>query len=111
MKRAAFAALVLICAVAPGHAQNLSSDDLARRTIERRAVEAVIWGVPAVNTDLMYRAMVRDAKGSWNQIVRESAHSRKRQTQTTGEQINAHANARTAFAELRRAVRAHGGQR
>ncbi len=24
--------------------------DLARRTIERRAVEAVIWGMPAVNS-------------------------------------------------------------
>src|SRR5580693_7203226 len=39
-----------------------SSDDLARRTIERRAVEAVIWGTPAVNFDVMYQAMVRDAK-------------------------------------------------
>ena len=29
--------------------------------IHRRAVEAVIWGVPAVNFDLMYQAMVRDA--------------------------------------------------
>jgi len=26
-----------------------SGGDLARRTIERRAVEAVIWGMPAVN--------------------------------------------------------------
>ena len=42
--------------------------DLARRTIERRAVEAVIWGMPAVNFDLMYQAMVR-AKGAGNQIV------------------------------------------
>src|SRR4029077_7374307 len=39
-----------------------SSEDLARRTIERRAVEAVIWGMPAVNFDLMYQAMIRDAK-------------------------------------------------
>jgi hypothetical protein len=35
---------------------------LAERTLRRRAVEAVIWGVPAVNFDLMYQAMVRDAK-------------------------------------------------
>jgi len=42
--------------------QTFSSQDLARRTIERRAVEAVIWGTPAVNFDLMYEAMVRDAK-------------------------------------------------
>ena len=69
MKRAALAALALICAVTPGHAQNLSSDDLSRRTIERRAVEAVIWGMPAVNYDLMLEAMIREAKGAANQIV------------------------------------------
>jgi len=33
--------------------QNLSAEDLARRTIERRAVEAVIWRMPGVNADLM----------------------------------------------------------
>ena len=46
-----------------------SSQNLAQRTIERRAIEAVIWGMPAVNYDLMYQAMVRDAKGAPNQIV------------------------------------------
>jgi hypothetical protein len=35
---------------------------LAERTLHRRAVEAVAWGMPAVNFDLMYQAMVRDAK-------------------------------------------------
>ena len=39
-----------------------SSQELAQRTIERRAVEAVIWGMPAVNFDRMYQAMVHDAK-------------------------------------------------
>ena len=43
--------------------------DLAERTIHRRAVEAVIWGMPAVNYDLMYQAMVREAKGAFNQIA------------------------------------------
>ena len=42
---------------------------LAERTLHRRAVEAVVWGMPAVNFDLMYQAMVRDAKGGANQIV------------------------------------------
>ncbi len=46
----------------------LSAEDIAHRTIERRAVEAVIWGMPAVNYDLMYQAAVR-AKGKFNQIV------------------------------------------
>jgi hypothetical protein len=33
-----------ITTAAPTRAGNLSSEDLGRRTIERRAVEAVIWG-------------------------------------------------------------------
>jgi hypothetical protein len=37
--------------------------ELSQRSIERRAVEAVIWGMPAVNFDRMYQAMVHDAKG------------------------------------------------
>ena len=51
-----------VAAAASANANFLSSDDLARRTVERRAVEAVIWGTPAVNFDVMYQAMVRDAK-------------------------------------------------
>src|SRR5260221_7774946 len=47
----------------------LSSAQLAERTLHRRAVEAVIWGMPAVNYDLMYQAMVRETKGAFNQIV------------------------------------------
>ena len=35
----------------------------------RRAVEAAIWGIPAVNFDAMYQALVRDARGVMNQIV------------------------------------------
>src|SRR6478752_7620193 len=47
---------------AHGSAQAVSDEELSRRTIERRAVEAVVWGMPAVNFDLMYQAMIRDAK-------------------------------------------------
>jgi hypothetical protein len=50
-------------------AQVFSADDLARRTVERRAIEAVIWGMPAVNFDLMLQAMIDSAKGKPNQIV------------------------------------------
>ena len=49
--------------------QKLSAEELARRTVERRAVEAVIWGIPAVNFDLMFQSFVRDAKGGVNQIL------------------------------------------
>jgi hypothetical protein len=69
MSRTVIAALALICAIASARAQDFTAEDLARRTSERRAVEAVIWGMPAVNTDLMYQAMVRETKGVWNQIV------------------------------------------
>jgi hypothetical protein len=62
-------AFALICAMASAHAQNLSPDDLARHAIERRAIEAVIWGMPAVNLDLMLQAMIGSAKGKPNQIV------------------------------------------
>lgn len=41
---------------------SFSAEDLARRAIERRAIEAVSWGMPAVNFDLMLQAMQRDAK-------------------------------------------------
>ena len=52
-----------------GTPPSLSPTELAERALERRAVEAVIWGMPAVNTDLMYQAMAREVKGRWNQIV------------------------------------------
>src|SRR5690349_6201928 len=68
MKRTAIAVLSLICATTSAHAQNFSTEDLGRRTIERRAVEAVIWGMPAVNYDLMFQAAVR-AKGGFNQVI------------------------------------------
>jgi hypothetical protein len=42
---------------------------IERRSIERRAVEAINWGMPAVNYDLMRQAMRRDAGGKTNQIV------------------------------------------
>jgi hypothetical protein len=37
-------------------------EQLAKQALRRRAVEAAIWGTPAVNFDVMYQAMVRDAK-------------------------------------------------
>ena len=49
-------------------AVNLGAADVVDRAIHRRAVEAVIWGMPAVNYDLLYQAMVK-AKGGFNQVV------------------------------------------
>ena len=42
--------------------------ELAERAMHRRAVEAVNWGMPAVNYDLMLQAMIKTG-GAPNQIV------------------------------------------
>jgi hypothetical protein len=59
---------VMLMATSAG-AQNAAGDDLARNNIERRAVEAMIWGMPAVNTDLMLQAMLKSTKAKVNEIV------------------------------------------
>ena len=51
-------ALVVTCAAISALAQNFSADELNNRQIHRRAVEAVIWGMPAVNYDLMRQEML-----------------------------------------------------
>ena len=63
----------LICVASAAHAQgslrNYSRDDLNRRTIERRATEAVIWGIPAVNYHLVLREMLLKTSGKVNQVL------------------------------------------
>src|SRR5690242_13605614 len=68
MKKTAFAALGLILAVVSADAQQFSADEIARRSVEWRAIEAVIWGMPAVNYDLMLQQMLK-LGGKVNQIV------------------------------------------
>jgi hypothetical protein len=48
---------------------HLTSDQLNERTIYRRAIEAVIWGMPAVNTDLMIQEMLSKTKGKINEVL------------------------------------------
>lgn len=55
-------------AAASSAAQKFSAEELARRAIERHAIEATIWGLPIVNYDLLYQAMLQ-AGGASNQIV------------------------------------------
>jgi hypothetical protein len=71
------AAIILIVSILVvglvGAAETESKDayetqSLANRDAHRRAVEAVIWGMPAVNFELLYDATVL-AKSGWNQIV------------------------------------------
>ena len=68
MKRSILGAFVFICVLSSARAQNFSPEDLARRTIERRAVEAVVWGMPLVNTDAMRQAYFRDVGAKYNDI-------------------------------------------
>jgi len=49
-------------------AQNGSSRDPSRR-VERRAVEAAIWGMPAANYDLMLQEMLTKTAGKVNQVI------------------------------------------
>jgi hypothetical protein len=63
------AAALTLSNATPAHAQDFSAEDLARRTIERRAVESVIWGMPAVNYDLMLQEMLTKTAGKVNQVI------------------------------------------
>jgi hypothetical protein len=67
MIRVFLAALLTIVAIS-AFAQTPRVEDVARRAIERRAVEAVIWGMPAVNYDLMLQEMLK-AGGKENQVI------------------------------------------
>ena len=46
-----------------------TQQELHERTIERRAVEAVNWGIPAVNYDLMLQQMLTKTKGKVNEMI------------------------------------------
>ncbi|WMT71718.1 DUF1254 domain-containing protein [Bradyrhizobium sp. Ash2021] len=68
MTKTVWATLALIVTAISAQAQTFSAQDLARRTIERRAVEAAIWGMPLVNTDAMRQAYFRDVGAKYNDI-------------------------------------------
>lgn len=71
----AFLAVLLACLAVPAFAQEkgnpapvFTAAQLTERMLHRSAVEAVIWGMPAVNAELMFQA-VKDAKADFNQVV------------------------------------------
>ncbi len=53
----------------PSPTRALSKNELNERAVHRRAIEAAIWGMPAVNYHLMYQEMVRKCKGGFNQVL------------------------------------------
>jgi hypothetical protein len=69
MIRTALVAFAWIWVAVSAQAQDFSADDLTRRTMERRAVEAVIWGMPAVNYGLMLQEMLTKTAGKVNQVI------------------------------------------
>lgn len=52
-----------VCAAEDG------GDAIAARAVERRAVEAMIWGMPAVNYDLMRQEMLDATDAEPNQVI------------------------------------------
>jgi hypothetical protein len=62
------AVCAVMCTAAAVHAQPVSPDDLTRRALERRAVEAVVWGMPAVNYERMLQAALSNGAKA-NQVV------------------------------------------
>ena len=67
MRKLAMTLLLLSCTATASVAY--TPEELTSRTIERRAVEAVIWGIPAVNYDLMLQEMLTKTNGKPNQVV------------------------------------------
>lgn len=69
------ASSLLVCLLAASSlvmaepAPDFTSEQLAQRTIHRRAVDAVIWGLPLVGEDAVKQAYFRDGKASYNDIV------------------------------------------
>ena len=49
-------------------AQEIRVDQLAERALNRRAIEAVVWGMPAVNAQLMFDA-AKNSDSDFNQVV------------------------------------------
>ncbi|MDX0518645.1 DUF1214 domain-containing protein [Sinorhizobium medicae] len=69
MLRILGAVLALLCATPLVQAQPFTPEQLHEGAIHRRAVEAAIWGMPAVNTDMMRQEMLTKTQGKVNQFI------------------------------------------
>jgi hypothetical protein len=64
-------------------AQDSFSNDLQQRMLERRAVDAMIWGMPIVSFDVMRQGFFRDAKARYGDIMYWSSPSTWKNQTTT----------------------------
>ena len=101
MTRTILAVLAFVWVSTTSQAQNLPAEDLARRAIERRAVEAVIWGMPAVNFGA-------DVPGDDRQRQGQAQSGRLLVAPAGLEEPDAHAESRH---DLSHAVLQHEGRR
>ena len=60
---------LLLTSIAQAQEASLSPQEMAQRTLHRRAVEAAIWGMPLVSVEAMRQAFFRDAGAKNNDIV------------------------------------------
>ncbi len=58
-----------LAGAADAHGKSESASSLAESALQRRAVEAVIWGMPAVNYDLMLQEMLGKTDGRVGQVI------------------------------------------
>src|ERR1700730_17327954 len=60
-----------------------SSAELTKHTLERRAMDAAIWGMPIISFDVMRQGFFRDAKASYGDIMYWSSPSSWKNQTTT----------------------------
>jgi hypothetical protein len=74
MKRSIIALAIAFVVLVPNAfaqdaAGRFTSAELTKRTLERRAVDAAIWGMPIVSFDVMRQGFFRDAKAHYGDIM------------------------------------------
>src|ERR1700761_8217659 len=67
MRKLSLIAAMLLPLLATAHAQAPSAEN--DRLIHSRAVEAAIWGMPAVNYDLMLQEMLTKTPGNVGEVI------------------------------------------
>jgi hypothetical protein len=69
MRRRVLALFALISGSVSASAQVFTPEEISRRTVERRAVEAVIWGMPAVSMAAFRASLKRDLDADFGDVI------------------------------------------